>query len=59
MGRTIHGGAINCIVNFFSLHPSIWDVVKYGMQLLDRDDENYNAIDAQETINKMPNLLSY
>ena len=33
-----------------SLHPSIWDIVENGMQLLDSDVENYNDIDAQEII---------
>jgi hypothetical protein len=30
------------------LHPSSWDVLENGMQLLDSNDEHYNAIDAQE-----------
>jgi hypothetical protein len=34
------------------LHPSIWDVLENGMQLLDSNDEHYNAIDAQESIHK-------
>jgi hypothetical protein len=36
----------------FSIHTSIWNVVENGMQLLDSDDENYNAIDVQESIHK-------
>jgi hypothetical protein len=36
--------------HIFSLHPSIWDVVDNGMQLLGSDDENYNTIVAQESI---------
>jgi hypothetical protein len=31
--------------HLFSLHPSIWNIVENEMQLLDSDDENYNAID--------------
>jgi hypothetical protein len=38
--------------HLFSLHPSIWDVVKHGMQCVDSDDENYNAIHMQEMIHK-------
>jgi hypothetical protein len=38
--------------HLFSLHPSIWDVVENEMQCIDSDDENFNAIHAQETIHK-------
>jgi hypothetical protein len=38
--------------HLFSLHPSILDVVEDGMQCVDSDDENYNAIHMQETIQK-------
>jgi hypothetical protein len=31
----------------FSLRPSIWDVVENGMQCVDSDDENFNAIHKQ------------
>jgi hypothetical protein len=40
--------------HLFSLHPSILDVVEDGMQCVDSDDENYNAIHMQETIQKNP-----
>jgi hypothetical protein len=36
----------------FSLHPSIGDVVENGMQCIDSNDENFNAIHAQEMIHK-------
>jgi hypothetical protein len=39
-------------IHLFCFHPSIWDVVENGMQLLDSDGENNNAIDAQESIHK-------
>jgi hypothetical protein len=35
-----------------SLHPSIWDIVKNGMHILNRDDENYNVIYMEEIIHK-------
>jgi hypothetical protein len=38
--------------NLFSLRPSIWKVVENGMQVVDNDDENYNAIYMQEIIHK-------
>jgi hypothetical protein len=52
MGRAIHGGVTKCVVIYFSLPPRIWNVVENGMRLLDSDDENYNAIDVQESIHK-------
>jgi hypothetical protein len=38
--------------HLFSLHPCIWDIVENGMQSVDIDDENYNAIHMQEMIHK-------
>jgi hypothetical protein len=38
--------------NLFSLHPNIWDIVENGMQHVDSDDENYNAIHMQNMIYK-------
>jgi hypothetical protein len=35
-----------------SVHPSIWDIVENGIQCVDSDDENYNAIHIQEMIHK-------
>jgi hypothetical protein len=32
--------------HLFSLHPNIWDVFENGMQRIDNDDENFNAIHA-------------
>jgi hypothetical protein len=50
--RTILDGAIKCVVAFFSLHPSIWDIEENGMHMLDSNDEIYSAIDAHEMIHK-------
>jgi hypothetical protein len=38
--------------HLFSLHPSIWNVVENWMQCVDSDDDNFNAINAQEMIHK-------
>jgi hypothetical protein len=38
--------------HLFSLHPSIWNVVENLMQLIDNDDENYNAIHVQYSIHR-------
>jgi hypothetical protein len=38
--------------HLFSVHLNIWNVVENRVQLLDSDDENYNAIDVQELIHK-------
>jgi hypothetical protein len=52
MRRTILDGTIKCVVTYFSLHPSIWDIEENGMHMLDSNDEIYNAIDAQGIIHK-------
>jgi hypothetical protein len=36
----------------FFLHPGIWDVVENGMQCVDSDNGNFNAIHVQEMIHK-------
>jgi hypothetical protein len=38
--------------HLFSLHPSIWDIIENGMQLLDSNDKNYIDIVTQESIHK-------
>jgi hypothetical protein len=52
MRRIIHGGVIKCGIIYFLLHPRIWDIVENGMQCVHNDDENYNAIHAQEMVHK-------
>jgi hypothetical protein len=47
MERIILGGAIKCVVIFFSLHPSIWDMVENGMQIPDIDDEIFDDIEVE------------
>jgi hypothetical protein len=37
--------------HLFSLHPSIWEV-KNGMNILDSDDESFNAIEVEELIHR-------
>jgi hypothetical protein len=43
--------------HLISLHPSIRDIVENGMQCVDSDDENYNAIHAQEMVHKNTSLF--
>jgi hypothetical protein len=38
--------------HFFSVHPSIWDIVEDGMQIPDSDDENYNIVEVEEIIHR-------
>jgi hypothetical protein len=38
--------------HLFLLHPSIWDIIENGMQCVHNEDENYNAIHAQEMVHK-------
>jgi hypothetical protein len=48
MGKIILFGVIKCVVIYFSLHPSIWEVVENGMHF----DSNDNAIFINEQIYK-------
>jgi hypothetical protein len=36
----------------YSLHPSIWDIVKNGMQIPDSDDESYNVVEVEKIIHR-------
>jgi hypothetical protein len=36
--------------HLYSLHPSIWDVVELGMEILDSGNEEYNQVEAEQII---------
>jgi hypothetical protein len=48
MERTTHFGVIKCVVIYFSLHPSIWEIVENGMQF----DNTDNPVFINEQIHK-------
>jgi hypothetical protein len=43
--------------HIFSLHPCIQDIVENGINIPNVDNENYNEIEVQEIIHRMPMLL--
>jgi hypothetical protein len=36
--------------HLYSLHPSIWDIVKLGMQIPDNNDEDCNSIEVEQIV---------
>jgi DNA integrity scanning protein DisA with diadenylate cyclase activity len=48
MEKTILSGVIKCIVIYFSLHPSIWEIVENGMHF----DNTDNPVFINEQIHK-------
>jgi hypothetical protein len=47
MGRIFLTGVTKCNIIFFSLHPSIWDIVENGMNIPSIDNENYNEVEIE------------
>jgi hypothetical protein len=43
--------------HIYSLYPYIWDIVKNGMNILDKEDGDYNEVEVEKKFIEIPKLL--